>query len=508
MAAEGGTTAMMNWTGTTATSSPAESPTSSTSSSFASSNGMNNLNDSHISDYTSALSAFLAAHPTYPRAQLDALRATDYARLDKTGHVYLDFTGGGLYAESQLKMHFDLLAKSVLGNPHSNNPTSAAATELVESARHAVLEFFEADPEEYTVVFTPNASGALKLVGESYPFGQGSRYLLTGDNHNSNNGERAMAGHLFPFFCKDLILIPSCLSSRHPRIRTIARGNRHLHRLGSPSHANPHLDRHRPTQLPLPKLPFTFRIPGAIKLFGSTTSVGMGRRRQSTRLGRPSRLRRIRTHQQTLFCRSQTRLCSVELLQDVWVSDGSGRVDCAESEFGEAQEAVVCRWDDYDCVGQRRRLGMSERQLGLKCRKARSDFLSSLCFAKSRIQSLASRLARLKHHLAPGEAGFEDGTVSYLSLPAISIGLSHLSSIGMDAIHSRVECLTSYLLSSMLSLKHANGSSMCKVFGPRDMEMRGGTVAFYVTDVDGVVFDVGEVERMAGEQVISLRTGW
>jgi len=63
-----------------------------------------------------------------------------------------------------------------------------AATELVEHAREYVLKFFNADPEEYLCIFTPNASGALKLVGESYPFPSG-HYLLTFDNHNSVNGE-------------------------------------------------------------------------------------------------------------------------------------------------------------------------------------------------------------------------------------------------------------------------------------------------------------------------------
>ena len=31
-----------------------------------------------------------------------------------------------------------------------------------------ILEFFRASPEEYEVIFTPNATGALRLVGESY----------------------------------------------------------------------------------------------------------------------------------------------------------------------------------------------------------------------------------------------------------------------------------------------------------------------------------------------------
>src|SRR6266700_2970945 len=40
---------------------------------------------------------------------------------------------------------------------------------------------------------TTNATGALKLVGESYPFVPGGQYLLTFDNHNSVNGIREFA---------------------------------------------------------------------------------------------------------------------------------------------------------------------------------------------------------------------------------------------------------------------------------------------------------------------------
>jgi selenocysteine lyase/cysteine desulfurase len=87
-------------------------------------------------------------------------------------------------------MHSDMLLNQVFGNPHSSNPTSQAMTHLVNSARASVLAFFRANPEEYVCIFTKNASDALKLVGESYPFGEGSTYLLTFDNHNSDNGIR------------------------------------------------------------------------------------------------------------------------------------------------------------------------------------------------------------------------------------------------------------------------------------------------------------------------------
>ncbi len=141
-----------------------------------------------------ALRAFRAANPEYESTQLiDELRAREYARLDEQQHVYLDYTGGGLYADSQLRRHMELLAGRVYGNPHSTNPSSLAMTALVEQARAYVLEFFHASAAEYVVIFTANATGALKLVGESYPFAPGDTYLLTYDNHNSVNGIREFA---------------------------------------------------------------------------------------------------------------------------------------------------------------------------------------------------------------------------------------------------------------------------------------------------------------------------
>src|SRR5690606_16827592 len=121
-----------------------------------------------------AFQEFRRTYPEYDLTRtLDGLRATEYARLDQLGHVYLDYTGGGLYAESQLRDHMELLKNQVFGNPHSKNLTSLAMTTWVEHVREYVMQYFNADPDEYIVIFTQNASGALKLVGESYPFAPG-----------------------------------------------------------------------------------------------------------------------------------------------------------------------------------------------------------------------------------------------------------------------------------------------------------------------------------------------
>jgi len=147
-----------------------------------------------MDSFREAERSFYEGYPGYRNTtSLDELRLAQYERLDRLEHRYLDYTGAGLYASSQIQAHTRLLLADVFGNPHSSSPASAPATRLLESARSAVHEFFNASPDEYIVVLTRNATGALKLVGESYPFDPASRFLLTLDNHNSVNGIREFA---------------------------------------------------------------------------------------------------------------------------------------------------------------------------------------------------------------------------------------------------------------------------------------------------------------------------
>jgi selenocysteine lyase/cysteine desulfurase len=124
---------------------------------------------------------------------LDVLRRTEFTRLDAGGHHYFDYTGSGLAPERLVREHAELLSAHALGNPHSFNPTSSPATELVEAARARLLAHLGADGGEHVCIFTANASAALKLVGESFDFAGRPRLVLTADNHNSVNGIREFA---------------------------------------------------------------------------------------------------------------------------------------------------------------------------------------------------------------------------------------------------------------------------------------------------------------------------
>ncbi|MEV6539505.1 aminotransferase class V-fold PLP-dependent enzyme [Streptomyces sp. NPDC051665] len=124
---------------------------------------------------------------------LGELRARDFGYLDAEGHTYLDYTGAGLAPTSLVRAGAERITGGVFGNPHSESPASRASGDLLVRARAAVLRHFHADPAEYTVVFTANATAALRLVGESYPFAPGGRLVMLLDNHNSVNGLREYA---------------------------------------------------------------------------------------------------------------------------------------------------------------------------------------------------------------------------------------------------------------------------------------------------------------------------
>ncbi|MER6912581.1 aminotransferase class V-fold PLP-dependent enzyme [Streptomyces sp. NPDC000594] len=131
--------------------------------------------------------------PLDPFARFARVRAAEYGYLDETRHIYLDHTGAALPARRQLHAQTERLTRGVFGNPHTDSPASAPSTALVERARERILDFAGADPAEFTVIFTANATAACRLVGESYPFRRRTGLLLTADNHNSVNGLREFA---------------------------------------------------------------------------------------------------------------------------------------------------------------------------------------------------------------------------------------------------------------------------------------------------------------------------
>jgi selenocysteine lyase/cysteine desulfurase len=415
---------------------------------------------------------FVSAYPGYrDTGLLDRLRAAEFSYLDAGGQVYLDYTGAGLPARSLLAAHAERVRGRCFGNPHSENPASAASTDLVERARLAVLAHLNAPPGEYAVIFTPNATGACRLVGEAYPFGPRTRLILTADNHNSVNGIREYARargaitQYVPFSSPELRVDDDTIGQAlaRPRPGPLGAAGRAARRGVAPWAAR-----------------------------------GSGARRR----GRGARRRGLLAYPaQSNFTGVQHPLAWIETAQeqgyDVLLDAAaylpSNRLDLSVVK----PDFVPVSW--YKVFGY---------PTGVGCLIARREALGRLrrpWFAGGSVY-LASVHGDW-HTLAPGEARFEDGTVNFLQIPDLLAGLSWVNTIGMNLIHERVRCLTGWLIGRLTALRHGNGQPMARIYGPASTRDRGGTVAFNLLDPGGRVIDERAVIRATAAAGISIRTG-
>jgi selenocysteine lyase/cysteine desulfurase len=394
---------------------------------------------------------FLSAYPAYrSTALLDRLRATEYSYLDADGHVYLDYAGAGLPAQAQLTAHAERMRGRCFGNPHSENPASAASTELIERTRLAILAHFNAPPGEYAAIFTPNATGACRLVGEAYPFGPRTWLALTWDNHNSVNGirefarSRGAATQYVPFCSPELRVDDDAVR------RALAR-------------------------------------PGPL---GAAWPPAAPRRRGLLAYPAQSNFSGV---QHPLTWIQTAHEHGYDVLLDAAAYVPSNRLDLSVVK----PDFVAVSW--YKVFGY---------PTGVGCLIARREALRRLrrpWFAGGSVHIAGVQAGW--HMMAADEARFEDGTVSFLQIPDLQTGLSWVNGIGMDLIHRRVMCLTGWLLDRLAALRHGNGAPMARIYGPASTRDRGGTVTFNLLDPGGRVVDERVVARDTAAAGISIRTG-
>ncbi|MGB7843197.1 MAG: aminotransferase class V-fold PLP-dependent enzyme [Salinimicrobium sp.] len=370
-------------------------------------------------------------------AFFEALRAKNYSRLDEGKHVYLDYTGGNLYASSQLSEHFELLNKHTFGNPHSTNPTSKLSTHLVEEARKKLIDFFNA--EDYYCIFTANASGALKIVGECYSFNKDGHFLLFADNHNSVNGIREYCHHAggtheyVPMNHDDLSVSEEILTQK---LRETTNKNR------------------------------LFAYPAQSNVSGIKHDLGWI---------------------------DEAHKNGWDVLLDAAAFVPTSRLDLKEHQ------------PDFVSISFYKIFGYPTGIGCLFVKKTSFPKLQKKWFAGGTV-SLASAKAPF-YFLSNDHERFEDGTINYLDIPALKIGLEYIESIGMDRLNERVESLMNYLHLSLKELCHSNGERQLDIFGHPDRENTGGTMIMCFKNSDGSKMPFEKVEELANEKRISVRSG-
>ncbi len=334
---------------------------------------------------------------------LDELRATEYARLDASGDVYLDYTGGSLYAA---------VAARRAPARCCARPSSATRTRSTRPRRPR--------PRSW--------SGRARPCCATSTRPRRVRVHLHPERHRRaaarRRGLSVRAAGPLPGDVRQ----PQ-LGQRHPRVRPregrrdgvrAARGARSARR----RRAARALPRRRAARRPQP-----VRLPGAVQLLRRQAPAGVDRAGPGAGLGRAARL--------------PPRSCR------------RSRLDLSRLEAGLRRDLVL---QDVRLPDRGRRAA----------RPARGARAAAPPVVQRRHRGRRERAGRLVVPLS-GHALFEDGTVNYLGIPAVEIGLRHIERIGIDTISRRVEALGTWLLEALQELRHSGRQ-------PGDARLRAGDV--------------------------------
>ena len=150
---------------------------------------------------------FIRRNPDYgyrssSKGPIDSWRSQEFPALmsdkgDSTnssrGVVYVDHAGAALPMRSQLLKSHEESINTVLCNPHSNGPGSGKTKELLDDARHVVLNYFFSRPQSFNLVFTSNCTASLNILSSAFAFEKGSFLAFAKNSHTSVVGCRENA---------------------------------------------------------------------------------------------------------------------------------------------------------------------------------------------------------------------------------------------------------------------------------------------------------------------------
>ncbi|KAL8851350.1 MAG: hypothetical protein Q9221_003717 [Calogaya cf. arnoldii] len=377
------------------------------------------------------------------------------------GTTYLDHAGSTPYPKSLMKDYQKLMNTHLFGNPHSQSPSSLQSTEIVETARLRMLQFFRADPEHFDLVFLANATAALKLVAEGI-HGHAKNGLWYGyhaDSHTSLVGLRELASAGSRCFFTDSEIEQWLLEDFEIPSNERSDGGAH-----------------------------------AVGLFAYPAQSNMNGRRLP--LDWPGQLRR---------CASKANRELYSLL------DAAAFVSTAQLDHSDHGNAP-----DFTALSFYKIFGFPDLGALIVRKSVGHVLLKRQYFGGGTVDMVINGSDDVWHATKQGalHEALEDGTPAFHSIAALHCALD---------VHTRLyECMTNVskhagqlaaiLYDRMASLVHSNGAPVCTIYKNsasdyQNPKTQGPTVAFNARTCHGTWIGKSEFERLATINNIQLRTG-
>jgi molybdenum cofactor sulfurtransferase len=371
--------------------------------------------------------------------------------------TYLDHGGTTLASKSLMKSFGREMQANLLSNPHSDASNPSISALMVESTRQKVLKLFRADPAHFDVVFTANATGAVKLVAECFSgHATGFNYYYHRNCHTSLVGVRELARE------------STCLADERETQQWLERGE-----ASWTSAAAADDDSSRPT---------LFSYPAQSNMNGERLPLEWS-----------AQIRRSGFHPNTYTLLDVAAFVSTTPLD---LSDPISAPDFTALSFYKIfgfpdLGALIVRKDSAHVLDHRRYFGGGTTEM-ITCIKdpwvARKE---------------SSTHARL-----------EDGTIAIRSILALSCAIDTHQDIfgGLDNVSKHTSWLATALYSKLAALKHVNGVPVCHIYkAPSsaygNTRTQGATVTFNVRASNGTWIGGWRVGSILRANKIHVRTG-
>ncbi|KAK4454614.1 molybdenum cofactor sulfurase [Podospora aff. communis PSN243] len=381
-------------------------------------------------------------------AAVERFRDDEYPML--RGSVYLDHAGTTPYSKSLMERFARDMTSNLFGNPHSASSSSQLSTSRIEDVRLRVLQFFNADPCGFDVVFVANATAGIKLVTEALrSLPSGFDYAYHQSCHTSLVGVREEARKSI---CLDDHQVEGWLDGKDP---------------------------------------FEDDNDGRCRLFAYPAQSNMDGRRYPLR-----------------WADQVHRTGAVKTKRTYTLLDAAALVSSSPLDLSHAETAP-----DFVVLSFYKIFGFPDLGALLVRREAEDAFSSRKYFGGGTVDMVvcvkeqwhASKSQFLHERL-------EDGTLGVHNIIALDAALdTHQQLFGsMATVAAHTASLSERLFHGLQSLRHGNGKSVCTIYSPSPgscSEGAGPVVAFNVHNSLGAWISLSEVEKLANLKGFHIRTG-
>lgn len=353
------------------------------------------------------------------------------------------------------------MISNLYGNPHSSSDPAQLSSIQVDETREQALRFFEADPKYFDLVFTSNATAAIKVVADSFRDLSSSSseggfwYGYHKDAHTSLVGVRELSGGAHCFGSDEDV--EKWLDGKLLFSNTREEG----------------------------EIPRLFAYPGQSNMTGRRLPLSWAGRLRSSP---------ISSHQNTYS-----------------LLDAAALATNSPIDFSDPDSAP-----DFTAISFYKIFGFPD--LGaLIVRRASAHILSwRRYFGGGTVSALTVFPATVQRKDTSIHDVLEDGTLPFHNIIALGCAMRvHEQLYGsMKMISQHTSFLVQRLYQRMVKIHHSNGRPLCIIYNDNhgcsqysDSKTQGATVAFNVVDENGNYIGHSIVERLANEKKIYVRSG-